>query len=88
MNKLELEIEVAKLVFEAMRFDRKNQTPSWVERGNAPSQTEARATAHAILETIKNNSSSFIVCGTCEDAAHVATAAGAADCPDCVERRT
>lgn len=84
MNKPELRVEVAKLVFEAMRFNRKDLTPAWVPSGNSPAQDEARSAADAILETVLNNSSGPNVCPTCEDSGHVATYAGAADCPDCM----
>jgi len=38
----------AKIVYEAMRFERKDETPKWVERGNSTAQTEARAAAAKI----------------------------------------
>jgi hypothetical protein len=38
----------AKIIYEAMRFERKDKTPEWVERGNSTAQTEARSAAAKI----------------------------------------
>jgi hypothetical protein len=41
--------EVAKQIYKAMRFERLDSTPEWVDRGNSLAQSEARFTARAVL---------------------------------------
>jgi hypothetical protein len=39
---------IARAVYEAMRFDRRDQTPEWVNGGSSEAQVEARRAAHVI----------------------------------------
>lgn len=39
---------IAKIVYDAMRFERGDKTPEWVDGGNSLAQVEARRAAHAI----------------------------------------
>ena len=43
---------IAAIIYEAMRFDRENETPEW-QGGNSIAETEARAKAVAIIAHIR-----------------------------------
>lgn len=45
--------DMARTIYDAMRFDRKDKTPEWVNGGNSHAQVEARAAAARILALIK-----------------------------------
>lgn len=40
--------EIASIIYEAMRFDRENETPEW-QGGNSIAETEARAKAMRVI---------------------------------------
>ena len=84
MNMADLKEQVAKIVYDAMRFDREDTTPKWTLSGNSHANDHARGKAYAILDAIKEASSEFCVCSTCQDHGLIPTGEGANDCPDCV----
>lgn len=45
--------ELAKEIYAAMRFERQDTTPEWVEGGNSTAQVEARAAARRVLGVIR-----------------------------------
>lgn len=44
--------DMARTIYDAMRFDRKDKTPEWVNGGNSHAQVEARAAAARILAAL------------------------------------
>lgn len=44
--------EVAKIVYDAMLYDRTHIRPDWVEGGNSLAQDEARRAARKIIELV------------------------------------
>ena len=44
--------EVARAIYDAMRFERKDKTPEWVKGGNSNAQVKARSTAARILAVL------------------------------------